>query len=308
MNTPVEWSTLIDAQQAQVEQHPIFKGVAKVLSITGKISPTLTGKWLNSLWFKPQPMPLKPDDREWLEKAKIEWIHYKDQRVPIYRWGNGPAVLCVHGWGGHSGQFTPLIKKLVDEGYQVIAFDAPAHGQAEGKRTDLTEFSDLVEIIIRGENSPIHIIAHSMGGVASIDAINRGSATLSLTLIGTPLSLNYIINVTQSQMRLDRKIIDAHKHLMSKDYGNDVWDRFDLLQTPKEFGIPLLLIYDKDDTQILFEVSQSLRQHWPKAEHFDTQGLGHNRLVRDNDVGTKIQRFLSTQTETRSLKAPSTAL
>lgn len=296
MNAPVEWSTLIDAQQAQVKQHPIFNGIAKVLSIAGRISPTLTGKWLNSLWFTPQPIPLKKDDKAWIDKANTEWIQYKGQRVPIYRWGTGPAILCVHGWGGHSGQFTPLMQKLVDEGYQVIAFDAPAHGQSEGKRTDLTEFSDLVSLIIQGENNPIHIVAHSMGGVASIDAISKGTPVLSLTLIGTPLSLSYIIQVTQSQMRLDTKIIDAHKHLMSKKYGDNVWDRFDLLQTPKDFTAPLLLIYDKDDTQILFEVSQSLQQHWPQATSIETEGLGHNRLLRNDNVISDLHHFLKHST------------
>lgn len=296
MNAPIEWSTLIDAQQAQVKQHPIFNGIAKVLSITGKISPTLTGKWLNSLWFTPQAMPIKKEDKAWIDNASTEWIQYKGRPVPVYRWGIGPAILCVHGWGGHSGQFTPLMQKLVEEGFQVIAFDAPAHGQAQGKRTDLTEFSDLVSLIIRGENNPIHIIAHSMGGVASIDAINRGSSALSITLIGTPLSLDYIIQVTQSQMRLDSTIIDAHKQLMSKKYGNDVWKRFDLLQTPTEFTAPLLLIYDKDDTQILFEVSQSLQQHWPNAKRIETEGLGHNRLLRNDKVIADLHHFLTHST------------
>ena len=151
MHTSIEWRELISQQQSNVQQHPVFRGVSKALAMMGSVSPALSGKWLNALWFKPQSMPLKKDDEAWLGIAKTEWITFNAIEIPVYRWGEGPSVLCVHGWGGHSGQFTPMMKALVEKGFQVIAFDAPAHGAAAGKRTDLTEFSGIIEQIIKKE-------------------------------------------------------------------------------------------------------------------------------------------------------------
>lgn len=296
MNPTTEWSSLIAQQQAQVQQHPVFTLIAKTLSLTGKVAPNLSGKWFNKLWFKPQSMPIKSDDKSWLTSASTEWITYKQQKIPVYRWGKGPAVLCVHGWGGHSGQFTPMIKTLVDKGFQVIAFDGPAHGQAEGQRTDLTEFSDLIEILIRTEKEPVHIVAHSMGGIASVDVLNRGVPALSLTLIGTPLSLNYILEVTQAQMGLSNKIMNAHKRLMEKKYGSDVWQRYNLLESRNNFSAPLLLVYDQHDTQVLYQVSNALQQHWPHNQSITTEGLGHNRLLRNDGVISGLLRFLTHST------------
>jgi pimeloyl-ACP methyl ester carboxylesterase len=37
-----------------------------------------------------------------------------------------------------------FINPLVDAGYRVIAFDAPAHGDSGGKRTSLLEFAQIV--------------------------------------------------------------------------------------------------------------------------------------------------------------------
>jgi len=296
MNPSIEWSDLIATQQSQVKQHPVFNAIAKGLSLIGNVSPALSGKWLNSLWFKPQSMPLKKEDQSWLNAANTEWITFNDKEIPVYRWGEGPAILCVHGWGGHSGQFTPMIKALVKKGFEVIAFDAPAHGAATGKRTDLTEFSAIIECIIQKEKSSLHIIAHSMGGVASVDVINRGFPVLSLTLMGTPLSLEYIVNLTQVQMALGRNVMDEHKRLMETKFGSGVWQRFDLLKSNRKLSTPLMLVYDKDDTQVVFEVSGSLQQHWRHAQSIISEGLGHNRLMRDENTISGVLKFLHQST------------
>ena len=296
MNTSIEWSDLITQQQSNVQQHPVFNAISKVLSLTGSVSPTLSGKWLNSLWFKPQSMPLKKEDKSWLSTANTEWVPFNDMEIPVYRWGKGPSILCVHGWGGHSGQFTPMMKELVKKGFQVIAFDAPAHGAAAGKRTDLTEFSAIIECIIQREKSPLHIIAHSMGGVASVDVINRGFPALSLTLMGTPLSLEYIVNLTQVQMALESNVMNAHKRLMETKFGSGVWQRYDLLKSNQDLAAPLMLVYDKDDTQVVFEVSGSLKKHWAHARSILTEGLGHNRLLRDENTIKGILDFLHQST------------
>ena len=39
-----------------------------------------------------------------------------------------PGVLFLHGWGGSPFDFKDMIAALVSAGYEVITFDAPAHG------------------------------------------------------------------------------------------------------------------------------------------------------------------------------------
>ncbi|MGZ5446135.1 MAG: alpha/beta hydrolase [Thermoanaerobaculia bacterium] len=47
-----------------------------------------------------------------------------------WSWGEGPAVLLVHGWGGHAAQFQSFVEPLVRAGFRAIAFDAPSHGSS----------------------------------------------------------------------------------------------------------------------------------------------------------------------------------
>src|SRR6267378_1472357 len=50
----------------------------------------------------------------------------REEQIIYYRWGSGSKrVLLVHGWGGRAAQFFALIPRLVDAGFEVIAFDAP---------------------------------------------------------------------------------------------------------------------------------------------------------------------------------------
>lgn len=39
----------------------------------------------------------------------------------------------VHGWSGRGTQMSKIAEALVEQGYRIISFDAPAHGKADGK-------------------------------------------------------------------------------------------------------------------------------------------------------------------------------
>lgn len=49
--------------------------------------------------------------------------------VTTYAWGEGPAVLLVHGWSSHTGCMAGFVDPLLERGFRVVAFDAPAHGR-----------------------------------------------------------------------------------------------------------------------------------------------------------------------------------
>jgi pimeloyl-ACP methyl ester carboxylesterase len=55
------------------------------------------------------------------------------EEIAVYHWGKGGRrILLVHGWGGKAAQFFSFVGPLLDAGFEVIAFDAPAHGASSG--------------------------------------------------------------------------------------------------------------------------------------------------------------------------------
>lgn len=89
-------------------------------------------------------------------------------RYHYTREGFGDPVVLFHGFTGSSANWHGLTE-ILNPHYQVIAVDLPGHG-----RTDAPEVvsqyamanvaADLVELIIRLNASPAHLLGYSMGG------------------------------------------------------------------------------------------------------------------------------------------------
>src|SRR5690349_22396214 len=82
------------------------------------------------LWFRVGQLPISPEGRATLDTGERFGLRTKDSRVTGWRWGSGPAVLLMHGWGGRAEQMLPFVEPLVRAGHRVIAFDAPSHGES----------------------------------------------------------------------------------------------------------------------------------------------------------------------------------
>jgi pimeloyl-ACP methyl ester carboxylesterase len=85
--------------------------------------------------------------------------------------GEGPAVLLVHCWTGHTGFWAPVARRLVDAGFRVVTVDQRGHAASDrgsapyrpetlgGDVRAWVEGLDLDDLVIAG---------HSMGGLATM--------------------------------------------------------------------------------------------------------------------------------------------
>lgn len=85
---------------------------------------------------------------------------------------SGECILFIHGLGGNSTNFEPLISASgVDKTHRIITFDLEGHGLTPLSGTELTvaSFAESAKEVLdnAGVKSAI-VIGHSMGGVRSI--------------------------------------------------------------------------------------------------------------------------------------------
>ena len=85
--------------------------------------------------------------------------------------GEGPAVLLVHCWTGHTGFWAPVARRLVEAGFRVVVVDQRGHAGSDrgtapyrpetlgGDVRAWVEGLDLQDLVIAG---------HSMGGLATM--------------------------------------------------------------------------------------------------------------------------------------------
>ncbi|MCH5721217.1 alpha/beta hydrolase [Niabella hibiscisoli] len=85
-----------------------------------------------------------------------------------YRWNRGDRkkLLIVHGFRSASANFLHFTAPLIQKGYEIVAFDAPAHGLSEGKRLNAIEYKDFITALHDHYGPFGAFLAHSFGGLA----------------------------------------------------------------------------------------------------------------------------------------------
>ncbi len=153
----------------------------------GKFSPSLSARLAEHMFRTPPPRypRLKREDR-WLALARHSSTPFPGGPLPTWTWGKGPAVLLVHGWGGHGGRLTPFVGPLTRAGFSVVAFDAPGHGGAAGRHSALPEFVDAIRAVAEAHGPFEAAIGHSMGGAACALALRGGLEVRSVVLLAPP--------------------------------------------------------------------------------------------------------------------------
>lgn len=219
-----------------------------------------------------------------------------DARLPIaaWRWGHGPTVLLVHGWEGRGSQLGAFVALLVAAGLSVVAFDAPGHGDSPSTRLYLTDLADTIADVAAAIG-PLHgIVAHSFGAAGVLLAGTRNGVTSTRNVFVSP-------NV----------IIDDAVRRFARMVGLDEADRIVLEQRLAEHtgiapeslalerlvgerdGHSLLIVHDRDDREVNFNHGERLAEIWPNAMLHATTGLGHRRILRDDDVLRRAVDILS---------------
>jgi 3-oxoadipate enol-lactonase len=107
-------------------------------------------------------------------------------KMAVEEEGSGDAVVCVHGLGGDSNTWTPLMPALA--GYRVVRVDMPGSGRSHGVSGALT-IERLAEFVVnactRLNVTRAHFLGHSMGTIVCQHiAADHPKLVRSLALFG----------------------------------------------------------------------------------------------------------------------------
>src|SRR5262245_23043113 len=111
------------------------------LPLIGKVSPRMAASLAVVRFTSPRPIPHPGWERELMARGKP--LRFPGGTAAT-RWGDekAPAILLAHGWLGRGAQLGKLVEPLLEKGFQVIAWDAPAHGDSSGTRANLRLFAE----------------------------------------------------------------------------------------------------------------------------------------------------------------------
>lgn len=259
-----------------------------------KISPSLATVYFERIFFTPFRYKATDREREFELSATKSTILVDGKNIQAYEWGKSdhPYVIIVHGWAGRATQFRKFIPVFNDAGFRVHGFDGPAHGKSEGKRTTIVEFENVLKEIVGRKGIPAGIIAHSFGGGASVFAIRNGLPVTKLINIASPTMSDEIIRSYLNAIGGSWPTGIRFKELIQKKYGKP-FEEFTASFAIKHVStLDLLLIHDTEDRDVSITQAQEMVKLYPRAKLITTQGLGHNRILKDDTVIASCLDFI----------------
>lgn len=264
------------------------------IQVCNLLSTERAGRFVNRLWFKPARTGGGATFEYLLDNPdSYTRLSFGSSELPVYSWGSGPVILGVHGWSGAGIQFGPMIEPLVQQGYRVVVFDAPAHGRAQGERTDIFEMSQVVEQVAHLFGEIHGIIGHSLGAVAAVLAVNRGLPVNRLALIAPPINLDHVVHLFGSQLAIPQPVLDVHTGLLEKEFGPELWQRLDMTQLVARLEVDGLIISDVHDVEVPSLHGELIASHWQRSRFLETQHLGHYRILKDRQILEELSTFLA---------------
>jgi pimeloyl-ACP methyl ester carboxylesterase len=263
--------------------------------ILSTISKRRTAEIALELFSTPQLRHKQPLPKIFVQSEKLEMkIH--GETVTGYRWnkGGGRKVLIAHGFNSSVAKFDRYVAPLIKKGYEVLAFDAPAHGRSTGKTINAVVYKDMILEIMKKYGPIESFMAHSFGGLAVTLALEeiQHDKNYRVVLIAPATESKSAIDFFFSFMKLNdavRKEFDSYIFEMRKKPPE--W--YSVSRAVKNIKATILWCHDELDDLTPWKDAKKVQEaNHPHIQFIVTTGLGHRRIYRDNKVSRAIIDFL----------------
>ncbi|MBP9097285.1 MAG: alpha/beta hydrolase [Ferruginibacter sp.] len=204
-------------------------------------------------------------------------------------------VMLLHGFSSSAFNFFKYVEPLEHKGYEVLAFDAPAHGESEGNTVNAVDYSEMIKKVINLYGPVDAFIGHSFGGIAISLAIEQlpHDANTKIVLIApateTVTAIEGAFNMLGIRNNTIRQEFDK---IIFETSGKEVsW--YSIRRAMNHISASVLWIHDEDDDITpLSDALQVKADGHPNIRFLITKGLGHRKIYRDEDTVNAVVKFL----------------
>ena len=219
------------------------------------------------------------------------------------------TIICVHGREGRGTNFFKFIPKLTEKGFRVLAPDFPMFGKTGGTETGITVFAFALNCILNYIKDPVILLVHSMGNWVScinyyISDEKTRNQIKGFVGIGAPDSYAVCLLDYGKMQGLDDYTNNLSLEKHSERFGIDA-HYIALSEAIKNFNYPCLIVHDENDKEMLYDYavnsSKNIQKRFQTYKIGDkeypcfhkTKGLGHRRILRDDNVVKLVVDFIS---------------
>jgi len=275
-------------------QRLVLKYIRTKFALLSALSKRKAAQKAFQLFCTPQSRNRNKLPKIFEQAEKVEFT-FHNFAIKGYRWNRSSdkRILILHGFESSVINFDRYIKPLTRKGYSVLCFDAPAHGRSSGKEINVLLYRDFIDYINQTLGPVKGFIAHSLGGLALSLAIERWKHddTHKIVYIAPAVETTTAINSFFSFLGLDQEVRKEFERLIEMKSGHHPsW--FSIYRAAKHIKADVLFFQDQNDNMTpLSDVEAIIKLNLSNFKFVITEGLGHRRIYRDNQVSKAIIDF-----------------
>ncbi|MFO0675903.1 MAG: alpha/beta hydrolase [Polyangiaceae bacterium] len=260
------------------------------------VSPSLATAYAERVFLTARRHTRPAWERTILDDAVPFRVPLRAGWLPAWSWGEargeGKTVLLVHGWEGRGSQLGTFVAPLVTQGYRVVTFDGPGHGDAPSRRASIVDHAAAVWAMRHAEGKFASIVAHSVGCASTILASEREPLADRYVFVASPLDPTAFMRTFSRVLGLDPLLQDRLTARLEARFGMHMTD-LDVRRVAPKMEVPALVVHDRDDAEVPLACGETLASLWPESRLHVTTGLGHRRILRSPDVAKVVLDFVA---------------
>jgi len=272
----------------------------KVFQVSSSISPLLGVKIGLHSFLTPKKSSHKKSSFPSETRTSHKLINNKN--VTLYRYNKSVSkVLLIHGWEGAANDFSHFFEPLAQQGYEVMAIDLPGHGQSAKNQLNAVEAAHIIKELEIKYGPFNAIIAHSFGAFSTGYALSKFSELKNIPFvsIGSPNKLKHILGSFTRLVGFSPLQTDYLFSKLEKDLHIRI-NECEHAKFIKSHAGPTLVVHDKRDAKVPFSVIHEIKKETMTPDFLLTEGLGHQRILKDNETITSIINFINQWKDSRA--------
>ena len=232
-----------------------------------------------------------------VENAEVIHFQLNNKKMNGYRWNHPQAkkALILHGFGSAAHKFEDYALLLIEKGFEVLAFDAPAHGNSEGDTTNAIEYNQMIIEVMERFGPIENFIAHSFGGISLSLALEqvKHDANTKVVFIAPATETTSAVDGAFKMLKLKNETVrnEFEKIILNLTGKNVAW--FSMRRAMDNIKASILWVHDEDDDITPWGDALKVKNdNHPNIKFVLTKGLGHRKIYHDESIKKQVIDFM----------------
>ncbi len=258
-----------------------------VFAIAQKLAPDWAAKQALSMFVIPRVRAKHSIEDDLLKSMIRHDFQFMKKKIRIYEWkGGAKKAVLLHGWESRATALRVVVPELLSNGYSVYGIDAPAHGESEGRNTNVVDYASVINEAA-GKFGPFDLaVTHSFGGLAISFALveNKGFYVPKVAMFAQPATTKFALQGLYRLLHLEHRLQLKVEEKILESTGFSV-EQLSVSHLSTQFkNVNGLLFHDEKDNLVPLHTAVDVVNQWKISHLYVTHGLGHFRLIKSNVV------------------------